>query len=299
MRVSLRDTLPVANQLGECVLWDDRAGLVRWTDILGQRLYCYDPVSGTLSHNRLPRRLASFALTSRADLLVAAFDDRLSLYDTASGQEETLFLLPDTRELRFNDGRVDRSGQFWVGSMIENAGNRSDDPERQGRLYRLDRAGGVSAMRSGISISNSLCWSPDGRTAYFADSPEETIRAFDVDPRSGTWAEPRVFARTPAGVHPDGATVDAEGCVWSAQWGSGKVVRYSPQGECIAQIDLPARQLTCVAFGGADLSTLYVTSARCDLTPAQCEDQPVAGHLFVLDTNIRGLPESRYILGRG
>ncbi|GMG86141.1 SMP-30/gluconolactonase/LRE family protein [Biformimicrobium ophioploci] len=297
LQASLRATLPVENELGECVLWDDRVRQALWTDILGRRLYRYDPASGTLSHHDLDRRLASFALTSRPGVLVAAFDNGISLYAPGSGNQESLFPLPDTRELRLNDGRVDHSGHFWVGSMIENAGNRSDRPEGHGSLYRLDQSGEVSVKRNGIRISNSLCWSPDGLTAYFADSPEETIWAFDVDPHSGNWSNQRVFARTPPGVHPDGSTVDAEGCVWNAQWGSGRVVRYSPTGEKLGHIELPASQLTCVAFGGNDLRTLFVTSARCDLSPEQYAAQPEAGSLFVLDTNCRGLPENRYLLG--
>ena len=163
-----------------------------------------------------------------------------------------------------------------------------------GALYRLDPDGRVHTLETGIGISNGLCWSPDGRTMYFADSPRHTIHVYDFDPDSGLPSRRREFARTGPGAEPDGSTVDAEGAVWNAQWGGGRVVRYSPTGEVLETVDTPgAMQPSCVAFGGDALELLCVTSAWIGLDAAARAAQPQAGHVFLYETSARGLPENR------
>ena len=294
MTVKLVHTLPVANQLGECVLWQEQTGEVVWTDILGRTLYRYHFASDSLRTTPTPDRLASFGFCANSNRLIAAFASGVSLYDPDSGNLEVLFPLPDPIELRLNDGRVDRQGRFWVGSMIENADNNSELAHKHGQLYCIDAQGECHVRLSGIRINNSLCWSPDGGTAYFADSPTHTIQAFDVNPSNGALQNPSVFARTAPGIHPDGSTVDAQGCLWNAEWGSGELVRYSPTGAALLRTALPAKQLTCPAFGGPDLQHLFVTSAACDLSDQQRLAQPHAGHLFILETPYQGLVEERY-----
>jgi len=191
--------------------------------------------------------------------------------------------------VRFNDGRVDRTGRFWAGTMVE-------DPPRTPRahLYSYDRTHGLRMQLAGVRISNGLCTSPDGRVLYFADSTARTIWAFDLIEPGGTLARQRVFARTPEGAYPDGATVDADGCVWSAHWGAGRVVRYTPTGEVERTIAVPASQPSCVCFAGPDLDVLCVTSARTELSDQALAAEPHAGDVFLFEAGVKGLAEAEY-----
>jgi len=191
-------------------------------------------------------------------------------------------------KLRFNDGRVDRRGRFWAGSMVEGAG------EATGKLYCLSK-GTAEVHLTGISICNSVCFSPDGRHMYFADTPHRKILRFDTDAATGDLKNRMVLVETPPGAYPDGSNVDAEGHVWNAHWGAGRVVRYAPDGTISGGITVPASQPTCVAFGGDDLDLLLVTSARENLNELELAQQPHAGDLFIYRLGVKGIAESRYV----
>ncbi|MGH6960465.1 MAG: SMP-30/gluconolactonase/LRE family protein, partial [Dongiaceae bacterium] len=189
---------------------------------------------------------------------------------------------------RFNDGRCDRQGRFWVGTMH----HTTRAPE--GVLYRLDRRRELVGRQSAICIPNSLAWSPDGNTMYFADSLLYAIFAYDYDTASGEMGRKRVFARTQAPGFPDGSTVDAEGYLWNAEFNSWRVVRYAPDGRVDRRIEMPAQRPTCCAFGGANLDVLYVTTASWQLSADEHRAQPLAGALLALDVGVRGIPEARF-----
>lgn len=293
MRVSLIETIPVGNMLGEGVLWDDRTQSLWWTDIEERRLFRLDWASRNLETMPTPERVGSFGLTASGDRLIIAFESGFGLFDWRSGTVEWL-TRPESppRGLRFNDGRVDRQGRFWAGTMVE-------DTERAGSataasLYRLDPDGQAHPCLGGIGIANGACWSPDGSRFYFADSPTRTISVFDFEAASGTLGERRVFATTPESAFPDGATVDAAGYLWSATWGAGQVIRYAANGSIDCIVDTPTRQPTCVAFGGPNLDLLFVTSARAGLSAHALKDDPHAGDLFVYATSSKGIAECRY-----
>jgi sugar lactone lactonase YvrE len=285
----LIDVVPVANTLGEGVLWDPEAGVLWWTDIHEKRLYRYEPQNRTLKHFALPERLGSFGLVAgRADL-VAAFESGFAFYDPESRRLDWLQRpTPAAANVRFNDGRVDRAGRFWAGSMVEGRG------EPKGQLYCL-RRGQVESHLSGIAISNSLCFSPDGAYLYFADTPQRTIWRFNLDENTGALSNRQIFAATIEGSYPDGSNVDAEGHLWNAHWGGGRVVRYAPDGSISGSIELPVSQPTCVAFGGDELDILFVTSAREHMNAEALAREPQAGHVFVYQLNTHGLRESRYV----
>ena len=291
--VELSRVIQVANGLGECILWDDATGSVLWTDIPGRRLYMHDPESGSTDHLQFEEDLCSFGFIEASDKLVCAFQSGIAIVDRTSGSREWIYRLPRPDTVRLNDGRVDRQGRFWVGSMVE---NESSPPanEFSGELYSLDGKGGVRSHLQGIRISNSLCWSPEGDVLYFADSPKREIYAFDFDTHHGTLSNRRVFARTPDGAVPDGSSVDSKGFVWNAEWGKGRVVRYAPDGTVDTAFHLPVSHTTCVAFGGPDLSDLYVTTARYGLSAEVLREQSQAGDVFVFSTSARGLPEARF-----
>ncbi len=288
VQATLVDVLEVGNTLGEGVLWDDIGQRVWWSDIQERLLYRYEPVQRVLEKFELPQRLGSFGFVANSDAIIGAFESGFAFYHPKSGQLDWLARPQHAASnLRFNDGRVDHSGRFWAGSMVEGQG------EPTGQLYCL-RNGRIETRLRGIAISNGLCFSPDGRYLYFADSPSLRIHRFDIDPVNGALSNRQVFAQTPPREYPDGSAVDREGHLWTAQWGASRVVRYAPDGSISASIDLPVTQPTCIAFGHAALDHLFVTSAREELSAAALSSQPQAGHLFIYKTNIKGNPEPRY-----
>ncbi len=286
-------TIAVGNGLGECVLWDDEAGQLLWTDIPGHRLYTHDPSTGTTEYVEFDEDLCSFGFIAGRRDLVCAFQSGIANVARDGRVGNWRYRLPEADRVRLNDGRVDRQGRFWVGSMMANEGNRTTNGV-SGELFCLDAAGDVRGHLRGIRISNSICWSPEGDVMYFGDSPRRQIYAFDFDAESGTLSNRRVFAHTPLGTVPDGSTVDAEGFLWNAEWGNGRVVRYAPDGTVDSVVQLPVSHLTCVAFGGPDLSTLYVTTARYGLSEDALLAEAQAGDVFAFSTSVRGLPEVRY-----
>jgi L-arabinonolactonase len=285
----LIDTVEVGNTLGESVLWCERQQAVWWTDIHESRLHRYIPAQRDLTTYTLPERLTSFGFTEDEGQLICAFASGFALYRPESG--EIHWLAQPEKHLpgnRFNDGRVDRQGRFWAGTMVERAADGVT-----GSLYRLAGRECVKIL-DGIQISNSICWSPDSSRFYFADSPKYRIFSYAFDSQAGIPSDPQIFASTQAPYEPDGSTVDAQGYLWNALWGGGKVVRNAPDGSIAETLHLPVSQPTCVAFGGRDLNLLLVTSARVGLSVEQLNHEPQAGNLFIYRTPFTGLTEARF-----
>lgn len=288
--VRLIDVIEVENTLGEGVLWDARDQSVWWTDIQACRLYRMAWPSRKLEVFETPERLCAFAFTDRDDCIIAAFATGFALYDYRRGQvlwQKTL--LSPASGMRFNDGRIDRQGRFWAGTMVEDGSDRDD-----AGLFRLGSDGTVTQMAGNIQIANGCAWSPDASRFYFADSPSRNIYCYHFDAPSGDIARCRVFARTMMNRFPDGATVDAEGCLWSAQWRGARVERYTPGGRSAGAVPLPVSQPTCCAFGGENLDLLFVTTGTDSLNGCMLEKEPLAGGLFVFQTPFRGLREARF-----
>lgn len=280
-------SVAVANELGEGVLWNDTKQSAWWTDIERSRLFEYDPESDALATWATPHRVACFGFVAGDERLIVAFDRGIAFYDPPSGDTEWLVgpgALADG--LRFNDGKVDPLGRFWVGTMIEDRRVARDS----GALYCLDPGLGLIEHIGGLTISNGLCWSPDGLVMYHADSPRNTIFAYRFARDSGVPFAKWTFATTPAHAYPDGSTTDAEGGVWNAQWGAGQVVRYGADGQPDIVLDVPVSQPSCVAFGGSRRDLLFVTSARQGLDAGQLEAEPEAGNLLIYQTEFTGLP---------
>jgi L-arabinonolactonase len=277
--------LEVKNLLGEGVLWDARIATAIWTDIESSKLWLWQSGSAPKFHV-LPQRLGSLALTATPGSYIGAFEHGFARFTPEAGAFEICAAVTaDHAHLRMNDGRVDRTGTFWAGSMAER------DRQPLGSLWRYDGADKATPFFGDVRIPNSLCWNRDGTCMYFADSPRNLIWRYAFDPVVGPVGEPDVFATTPAGVHPDGSCVDSEDHLWNAQWGGGEIVRYRPDGSVERRLKLPVSQPSCVAFGGRNLDQLFVTTARVDLTPEQLLAQPLAGALLVYDVGITGLPE--------
>jgi sugar lactone lactonase YvrE len=275
--------------LGEGALWDVQDAVLWWVDIKAREIHRFDPASGRDQCWRTPEDIGSLAVREAGGLVVA-MTSGFHFFDPATGDFRAIGdPEPDRAENRFNDGKPDRRGRFWAGTM--------HDPETaaSGALYRLDFDLTWRKMVDGVTVSNGLAWSPKGDVMYYACSSARTVWAFESDPDSGRIGKRRVFIDTSAeGGAPDGATVDEEGCYWLTLPGAWKVARYDPLGRLMRTIGLPVELPTCAAFGGKDLDVLYVTTSRFNRTEAQLASQPLAGGLFALDVGVRGLPEARF-----
>jgi L-arabinonolactonase len=283
------EILDTRNIVGEGILWDWRRSQLWWTDIPGRKLYRYDWNSTTTQILDTPERVGSFGLVEGSETLIVAFASGVALYDPYQKSVEWMArpeeIIPG---IRFNDGRVDRFGRFWSGTLIEGGSHANG-----GTLYSVS-TGELRRHFSGIAISNGLCLSPDGALMYFADSATRTIRVFEMLEPAGTLGNSRVFAQTPEGSAPDGAAIDTEGCMWSAHWGGSCVVRYTPDGRIDRTLHVPTRQPTCVCFAGPDLDILCVTSAREGMTEETLRADAHAGSVFFYRAGVQGLREPEY-----
>jgi sugar lactone lactonase YvrE len=279
------DTIDI---LGEGPVWDVQEQAFYWLDIRGCLVRRYDWSSGRTQSWTLPEMVGSLAVRERGGLLLA-MRSSISFFDPATGALERVAAPEAGREnMRFNDGKCDRQGRFWAGTMNDLV------REPSGTLYRLDPQRGCVAQFNGLRTPNSLAWSPDGRIMYFADSRSQVIHAYPYEPATGELGAPRVFHTVEPPAIPDGATVDAEGFVWSALYGGSRVVRIAPDGRVDRTIELPVEQPTSCQFAGPNLDVLFITTARQRLTPEQLAQQPLAGALLAADVGVRGLPETRY-----
>jgi sugar lactone lactonase YvrE len=277
--------------LGESPIWSVAEQVLYWVDVLNPSIHRFDPATGAHDRWLVETEIGSIGLAS-GNRLVAGLRMGFALYDLGSSKLEFI----DDPEghgrqntNRLNDGKVDRAGRFWCGSM--------QDPGREpvGTLYRMDTDRSVHAMADGIRVPNALCWSPDDRTMYFADTYAECIWAYNYDLATGAIENRRVFAEAGEGPgRQDGATVDSEGFVWNAQIFAGCVVRYDPHGRIEREIVVPTPQVTSCAFGGPDLDILYITTASMRMSRDELAADPLAGSLFAVDTGVRGLPEPRF-----
>ncbi len=276
------------NQLGECVLWCERSARVLWTDILGATLYAHDLATGKTRRWAMPEPLASFALTADQNRLLLGLASQLALFDLDSGAVAPVCAVEQGLPTRLNDGRCDRQGRFVFGTF-----HAVEPRERIGSYWRLNTDHTLERLPlPGCAIANSICFSPDGATMYYCNSPDRTIRCCDYDPVTGAISGDRVFAAVPGEAgEPDGSCIDADGYLWNAQWGAAIVVRYAPDGTVDRILDTPALQPSCVAIGGPGFDQLFVTSARVDIAEPAVHD----GGLFTAKlAGIRGLPEVRF-----
>jgi sugar lactone lactonase YvrE len=274
--------LDVRAELGEGTLWDPGAEVLWWVDIWGKVIHRTDPANGRDEVFPTPEYVGAVGVREKGGLVVSMVSG-FHFFDPASGAF-TKIVDPeaDRPDTRFNDGKPDRQGRFWSGTVFE-------DPPRQtefvGALYRLDLDLTCHKMVEGIGSSNGLAFSPDSRTMYFADSQGGFVWAFDFDPASGDIDRRRVFIDfRDTGGCADGATVDAEGCYWTTLPESGKLSRYDPDGRPMRTIQMPTSIPTCCEFGGRDLDILYVTSAKL----RKLTDR-FAGALFAIDVGVKGL----------
>lgn len=275
-------------ELGECPVWSAAEQRLYFADIKGRRLHRFDPESGDHTGWDLPEEIGCFA-PARGGGFIAGLRSGIFRLEDDCRRLTPLAANPEDHETsRFNDGRVDPAGRFLLGTV--------DEPKAGGNahLYCYDRRG-LAAMMGGITTSNGLAFSPDGRTLYHSDTQRLTVWRCDYDPATGEASDRQVFVRLQQTGgdrgRPDGAAVDAEGCYWVALYEGARVQRYSPAGELMAEHPVPVRCPTMVAFGGADLKTLFVTTARSGRPAAELAEMPHSGGVFALRTDVAGRAE--------
>ena len=308
---SLIQALPVpASLLGESPCWHPSEQVLYWCDIPGQQLHRFEPRTGAHRHWSFEVEPSCCAPLQDGGLLLAMRDglwrfDTESDIDSESSSAGRSLLVEapyDRQRQRFNDGKADAHGRFWVGTLDERR-------EPQAALYRC-ADGQLQRMAAGITVSNALAWSPDGATMYWADTRAHRVHAFDVDVASGSLSRQRVFAQfSPRvagppldadldsyGGRPDGAAVDVEGAYWLAMFEGSRLLRMAPDGGVLAELKLPVRCPTMPCFGGHDLRTLYITTSRENRPAAELARQPLAGCVLQLRVAVPGLPVNFAVL---
>lgn len=273
------------NLLGEGPLWDDAGGRLYWVDIRARALECL-----TISSGRFARTVSNVPLTAlglrSSGGLIAAGDRSVGVVDARTGiLEPRLTFEPELPRNRTNDGGVGRDGRFWFGTM-DDGGEAG-----HGALYSVNADWTLKRAVDGLGIPNGVVTDERGAMLYMADSARQVIETRALDPTIGALSPPRQFVSFETEeCTPDGAALDEEGCLWTALWDGARVVRIAPDGRIERSAPLPVARPTSCAFGGADLKTLYVTSAREGLDDAALADQPLAGSVFAIEAGVRGLP---------
>ena len=276
-------------ELAEGPVWHPEERALYWVNIKAREIHRFDPATGHDQFWKTPADVGSIGLRARGGMVVALktgfffFEPPGSFHAIAEPE-------PDLPDNRFNDGKTDRQGRFWAGSLYD-----PDESRPTGGLYRLDRDLSCHRLVDGIHASNGLAFSPDSRTVYYADSRRRTVWAWDFDAASGTLSNRSVFIELKGSEGtPDGAAVDDDGCYWLTQPPAGLIVRYDPKGRIDRIVRMPVSQPTCVAFGGPRMDTLYVTTATYRMPAQALTGEPLAGALFAFSPGISGPPDAYF-----
>lgn len=276
----------------QCLLGEGpfcHAGQLYWFDILQSQFHQCDEQGNNHQVATFDEMFSAGAVLENNDLILAS-ETALWQYHQASKQLTKLHdLEADNPVTRSNDGRVDRQGGFWIGTMGKEAEHEA------GAIYRYFR-GELRCLRNHVTIPNAICFSPTGDTAYFVDSVEKIIYSWALDDNGWPQGEATVFVDlSDQLINPDGAVMDSEGYLWNAQWDGAQVIRYTPSGDVDQIIDLPVTRPTCPAFSTAG-DQLFITTARTDLTTEALQEQPYAGGIFSFPITTKGLPDAKVLL---
>lgn len=289
MKAELLDPALPACDLGEGPCWDSKSHLFYWVDISGRTIHRYNPLSAQHQYCRTPS-MAGFAVPCDSGGLITGLQDGLYRVEFETGST-THIITPDAMpgDNRFNDGKCDRRGRLWGGTMNLDP----EHPKATGALYRFDK-NGLAILEDDVFISNGLGWSPDNRTMYYTDTVRREIRQYDYDIETGTPSNPRLFHKASGKGRPDGLCVDQQGRVLTALWPGWGVEIYTPDGKLDGRIDLPVPQVSSCAFGGPGFKTLFITTAKIGMSDDELAEAPLSGRVFTIDLDIPGLPEQPF-----
>jgi sugar lactone lactonase YvrE len=277
--------------LGEGPFWHAARQQLFWFDINNRTLFAATD-EGVIENKWHFDEIVAAAAIIDDDTLALATETGLKRFDLQNGDTSLIADIESAMPAnRTNDSRVHPSGAFWIGTMVKEEG------PKEGAVYHY-RAGKLTKIISNVAIPNATCFSPDGRIAYWTDTPDQKILKCAVDPATGmpagAWELFADVADHPG--YPDGAVVDSQGYLWNARWGGSCVIRYAPDGTIDRIVDVPVSQVTCPAFGGKDLKRLFLTSANKNMSDEQLAAEKVAGGVFYVDLDIAGLPEAKITL---
>lgn len=287
---------PTGDVCGEAATWSVDENRLYWVDINRFLVHHIDVAIGAVTSHLFDEPVVALSLTTLEGTLLVALGSKLILFDVdADARKDLGVSLPGAPNVRFNDGRSDPNGVFWIGSMGNNVGPNGENlnvEDGLGKLFRYQTGGALEQIEAGIGIANTLCWSPDNSIFYFGDTLKNEIRAYPFDAATSTIGTGKPHCAGFDRGLPDGSTIDAEGFLWNCRFGGGCIVRFAPDGAVDRVIEMPVKNITTCCFGGPDLSTLFVTTA----SVAKAESDRLAGSLFAIETQTRGLPENRFKL---
>ncbi|OKH37878.1 gluconolaconase [[Phormidium ambiguum] IAM M-71] len=282
-----KNVLPARARLGEGPLWDEEKQLLFWVDIYNHRVHQFDPATGQDRFFDVGDVVGAIQKAG-SDRLLLALSNTLAFLNLKTGEVTPFYQVefPDPNT-RFNDGKCDSQGRFWIGSISEAPG--------QAILYRYDPDGQFHIIETGLTISNGLGWSPDRSTFYLTDSAQHKIYAYNFEEASGNISDRRVLIDLSAeGVEPDGLAIDSQGNIWSALWNGWCVACFNPAGAEILRVKMPVQRPTSVTFGGKNLTEIYITSASIGLSQKEIQKEINAGDLFCLSTEFSGMPSHQF-----
>ncbi|MDR1338767.1 MAG: SMP-30/gluconolactonase/LRE family protein [Prevotellaceae bacterium] len=284
--------LDTKSDLGEGAIWHPKEKKLYWVDINQGFLHLYDPASGKNETVELGQKVGTVVPSVSRGNAVVALHDGIYLYRFAGGGKlELLQPNPEksTTNNRFNDGKCDPAGRFWFGTI---------GPNNSAALYRMDADRSIHVMKREVGTSNGIVWSGDKKIMYYIDTNTGKVVAYDYDNRTGDISSPRDAIVVPPGMGgPDGSTIDAEGMIWIAHWGGSCVARWNPKtGELLCKVEIPAKHVTSCAFGGKNLDTLYITTAREGLSEKDLQESPLSGGLFVVKPGVKGVKANLFVL---
>ena len=286
MDYTLKNIFNTQAELGEGPFWNSRAQQLGWVNILEGELHFLNPQSGDDQFVRFNEYIGFAVPRVNGDILVG-LQRGIASYNL-TGAQLSWIAQPEKDKAgnRFNDGKCSPDGRLFAGTMAV------DEHAEAGALYRLDKNLSMQKVIAPVSISNGLAWSPEMNTLYYIDTPTRNVVAFEYNFDNGSIKNPKIVVTIPAEAGwPDGMTIDAEGMLWIALWNGAKIIRYNPgNGKKISEISLPALNVTSCAFGGPDLTNLYVTSAWKGMNPEQRKQFPGSGDIFEIETKIQGIP---------
>jgi sugar lactone lactonase YvrE len=273
--------------LGEGSIWHPTEKVLYWIDIDNGQLFTFNPKSGKENKYGLGQKVGTVVPIDTGGVMVALKD---GIYSFNLKNQQLKLLVSPEKELadnRFNDGKCDPAGRFWVGSM---------GPRYKASLYRITSSGTCNKMLDSVSTSNGLVWTADKKTMYYVDTNTGAVRAFDFDNSTGDISNPRVVIKFPQGIgYPDGMSIDSEGMLWIAHWGGYCIGRWNPaSGKMIAKVDVPAPNVTSCAFGGRNLDVLYITTASTGMSDSDLRKYPDSGKLFTAKPGVKGVKANQF-----
>ena len=292
MANEIRCAVPAGDICGEGAVWHPEQSALYWTDINRFLVHQFMPAASSTRAWIFDEPVTSVNLTEDHELLALVFASRIGLWSPRSHPKvETIYRLPTAPAMRFNDAGVDPRGSLWAGTMRNNVGPHGEDLDvtfSDGVLLRIDPNGTAAKWKSSIGLANTVAWSPDGKRFYFGDTRANAISQFVYDEASGAISDEQPHLNSYKYGAPDGSAMDAEGFLWNTRPGASSVIRIAPDGRVEQTVKLPVSRPTTCAFGGDDLQTLYITSAR--------SAEQYSGSVFALQTHVCGLPARRFRL---